>query len=107
VAQADKFYLPRQSRFLGFLDGSFTHIHENPNLINIPEHCPTAPPKQPSKPLLSLCYRFVENSNLLAQLPPGNEHRPDNQRDVGTVEQQSFNLSVKWQSRQSPHRAGQ
>jgi hypothetical protein len=21
--------------------------------------------------------RFVENSNLLAQLPPGNEHRPD------------------------------
>jgi hypothetical protein len=26
-------------------------------------------------------------SDLLPQLPPGNEHRPDNQRNVGTVEQ--------------------
>jgi hypothetical protein len=28
-----------------------------------------------------------KNGNLLAQLPLGNEHGPDNQRDVGTVEQ--------------------
>jgi hypothetical protein len=47
--------------------------------------------------------RFVENSNLFAQLPPGNEHGPDNQRDVGTVEQQSFNLPIEGQS---PYRAG-
>jgi hypothetical protein len=48
--------------------------------------------------------RFVENSNLLAHLPPGNEHRPDNQGDVGTVKYQSLNLPIE---RQSPHRAGQ
>jgi hypothetical protein len=47
----------------------------------------------------SLC-----RSNLLAHLPPGNEHGPDNQRDVGTVEQQSFNPSVEWHS---SHPAGQ
>ena len=33
-----------------------------------------------------------------------NEHRPDNQRDIGTVEQRSFNLPIEGQS---PHRAGQ
>ena len=33
---------------------------------------------------------FVESSDLLAQLPPGQEHGPDNQRDIGTVEQQSY-----------------
>jgi cytochrome d ubiquinol oxidase subunit II len=44
-----------------------------------------------------------ESNDLLPKLPPGNEHRPDNQRDVGTVEQQSFNLPIEGQSR---HRAG-
>ena len=48
--------------------------------------------------------RLVESNDLLPQLPPGNEHRPDNQRDVGTIEQQSFNLPIEGQS---PHRAGQ
>ena len=45
-----------------------------------------------------------ESSDLLAQLPPGQEHGPDSQRDIGTVEQQSFNLPIEGQS---PHRAGQ
>jgi len=45
-----------------------------------------------------------KSNDLLPQLPPGNEHRPDNQRDFGTVEQQSFNLPIEGQS---PHRAGQ
>src|SRR5580700_4140735 len=48
--------------------------------------------------------RLVESNDLLAQLPPGNEHRPENQRDVGMVEQQSFNLPIDGQS---PDRVGQ
>jgi hypothetical protein len=46
---------------------------------------------------------LVESNDLRAQLPPGNEHGPDNQRDVGTVEQQSFNLLIEGQY---PYRAG-
>ena len=46
--------------------------------------------------------RLVESDNLLTQLPPSDEHRPDNERDVGTIEKQCFNFSIK---RQSPHRA--
>jgi hypothetical protein len=38
--------------------------------------------------------RSVENSNLRAQLPPGNW--PDNQRDIGTVDHQSLNLPIEW-----------
>jgi hypothetical protein len=38
---------------------------------------------------------FGESSDLLAQLPPGQEHGPDNRRDIGTVEQQSFNLPIE------------
>jgi hypothetical protein len=45
----------------------------------------------------------LSKTRLLAQLPPGNEHRPDNQRDVRTVKQQSFNLPIEGQS---PDRAG-
>jgi hypothetical protein len=37
--------------------------------------------------------RSVENSNLRAQLPPGNW--PDNQRDIGTVDHQSLNLPIE------------
>jgi hypothetical protein len=46
--------------------------------------------------------RLVESNDLLAQLPPGSEHGPNNQRDVGTVEQQHFNLPIEGQS---PYRA--
>jgi len=48
--------------------------------------------------------RLVESIDLLPQLPPGNEHRPDNQRDVGTVEQQSFNLPIEGNPRIAPGR---
>jgi len=41
---------------------------------------------------------------LLAQLPPSDEHGPDSERDVGTIEQQSFNFPIEGQS---PHRAWQ
>jgi hypothetical protein len=34
-----------------------------------------------------------DNSNLRAQLPPGNW--PDNQRDIGTVDHQSLNLPIE------------
>jgi hypothetical protein len=37
-------------------------------------------------------------------LPPSNEHGPDNERNVGTIEKQGFNFPIKWQS---PHRAWQ
>jgi hypothetical protein len=37
-------------------------------------------------------------------LPPGDEHGPDNERDVRTIEQQCFNFPIEWQS---PHRAWQ
>jgi hypothetical protein len=45
----------------------------------------------------------LSQDDLLPQLLPGNEHGPDNQRAIGTVEQRSFNLPIEWQS---PHRAG-
>jgi hypothetical protein len=45
--------------------------------------------------------RFVENSNLRAQLPSGNW--PDNQRDIGTVDLQSLDLPIEGQS---SHRTG-
>ena len=63
----------------------------------------------PNNTLVVLTYASADStpmpgtlmrSDLLPQLPPGNEHRPDNQRDVGTVEQQSFNLPIEGQS---PH----
>jgi hypothetical protein len=50
----------------------------------------------PNNTLVVLTYASADStpmpgtlmrSDLLPQLPPGNEHRPDNQRDVGTVEQ--------------------
>jgi hypothetical protein len=36
------------------------------------------------------------------KLPPSNEHRPDNLRDIGTVEQQSLNLPIEGQSAHRP-----
>ena len=52
-------------------------------------------------------FRHLASLNLnkkqLAQLPPGNEHGPDNQRDVGMVKYQSFNLLIEGHS---PHRDG-
>jgi hypothetical protein len=64
------------------------------------------PARQPARGVrLHQCAdRLVESNDLLPQLPPGNEHRPDNQRDLETVEQQSFIRSC--QSR-SPALSGQ
>ena len=60
--------------------------------------------KQPARVVRPHQHTDCLSSDLLAQLPPGQEHGPDNQRDIGTVEQQSFNLPIEGQS---PHRVGQ
>ena len=44
-------------------------------------------------------------TGALAHLLLGNEHGPDNQRDIGMLKCQSFNLPIEWQSPQ-PHAAG-
>ena len=58
-------------------------------------------------PRFRVASRSLESNvmgDLLAQLPPSDDHGPHNQPEVGTIEQQSFNLPIE---RQSPHRAGQ
>lgn len=49
-------------------------------------------------------HGFVKHSNLLPQLPPGNEHGLNDRRYIRTVSEQGFDLPIEWQT---AHRARQ